>query len=68
MPGERDGFPLTTLPSLSEMGGLSPNVRRAGAALIEDFKSSLGSEELAVAVYIAMVRQQLRENTQEPQV
>jgi len=38
-------------------------MRRDGAAVIEEFRDCLGLEELAAAVYIAMAKQHIRENT-----
>lgn len=54
--------PLGSAPSLDEMGAVSNHMRLAGAAIIENFKDSFGTEQLAAAVYIAMVKQQLTED------
>ena len=62
--GERDGFPF----SLEEMEGVTVQMRRVGAALIEEFGGSFASEELVAVVYIAMEKQRVIENSQDPPV
>jgi hypothetical protein len=59
---ERDDHPLGALPSLDEMEEIPAQMRRAGAAILNDFKESLGQEELAAAVYISMERQRRIQN------
>jgi hypothetical protein len=54
--------PLGVLPSLDEMEEITAQMRRAGAAIFDDFKDSLGQEELAAAVYISMERQRRIQN------
>ncbi len=45
---------LGVLPSLDEMAEITDDMRRAGAAILDDYSDSLGPEQLAAAVYIAM--------------
>lgn len=59
---ERDGHPLGVLPSLDETEDITAKMRMAGAAIFEDFRDSLSSEELAAAVYIAMEKQRQTED------
>ena len=54
-----DHHPLGVLPSLSEMEEITALMRRAGAAILDEFTGSLCQEQLAAAVYIVMEKQRL---------
>jgi hypothetical protein len=47
---------------LADINAVTSGMRCAGAAVIEEFGACLAAEELAAAVYIAMVKQRDREN------